>query len=99
MSTDINLFSYIFSVVVGLLLGYVIGFRYQQPRSKVGMIIVVAVGMLSPWIMVGGWALCAAIRGENYGIQIGTLLGPFCAMLIFGYALRAARKKEVVAGA
>lgn len=99
MHSEVNSFSYILSGAVGILCGYLVGFRAQCPQSKAGLIIIIVIGMLSPWIMDLGWAFAATIHGSTYGIHIGTCLGGFCAMVIVAYAVRAGRKKEVAARA
>ena len=99
MYSEVNLFSYLLIGAVGMLCGGLVGFGFQRPQSKAGLIVTIILGMLSPWIMISGWAFAAAIHGEMYGIHIGTALGAFCAMVVVAYVIRVARKKEVVAEA
>ena len=96
MDTSLHWFSYIFSVAIGLLCGYVVGFKWQRPRSKAAIISIIVIGVLSPWIVLHGWAFCATIAGENFGLHFGTFLGPLCALLILGYAVRRGQKGGVV---
>jgi hypothetical protein len=99
MPSEVNLFSYIITAMVGIGCGLLVGFRLKWPRSVFGFIVIAIVGAISPVLMTRGWAV--AIRGSGggmNGIHIGYWLTFSCATVAVAYVFWAARAKEVVAG-
>jgi hypothetical protein len=98
MPSEVNLFSYIITAIVGIGCGLLVGFKLRWPKSVFGFIIIAIVGALSPWLMTTSWAIAIQSTGSSvYGIHIGYWLTFFCATVAVAYVFRAAKAKGVVA--
>lgn len=94
MFTGISTFSFILSIGVGALLGYLIGFKFKRPRTKPFFIFILVVFILSPTLLVSTIIIGSINNGQISGVFGPPFILGMTSVILIAYLVREKNKEK-----